>query len=147
MQLQALSQRGDLDGFLVFVEICLDSRRRHGSGGSEKVFENPLAARHRRSSITNRGHSQNAALTQKAAARAGCIEGDAAKVAPANIGYPVVTCQPLIHEGVVGIEHTTMLRSSRTMLSKSISVSRLNACRRFSSKSFAAVSTLESSRR
>ncbi len=109
-------------------------RRRIGRRRAEDVVEDPLAANHRRGPDRGRGHRQDAAVAEQAAARAVGRQRDAAEVAALHAGDAVVPREPLVQERVVRREHLDRRRFSRTMLSRKSSVSRCMLRRSVSSQ-------------
>src|SRR5262249_62044673 len=79
---------------------------RNGSRRAKHVFQNPAAARHRRSPCADGADSQETALPQNAAPRARCRQGDTAEVAATNVRNTVVLREPLIYKRVVGIKQS-----------------------------------------
>src|SRR5436309_12838609 len=83
---------------------------------SKDVFENPLAANHRRGPRGIRGHRENAALAQQPAPVALLVQCDAPKAAAVHVGNPVMLRQPFIQERVVRlqeVEHTAVVAEDR----------------------------------
>ena len=122
------STRPSLGLGLQFGHVGRRGRRRR----SEERFENPLAALHDRGPVGVRGHRQDAALSQEAAA-ARIVEGHLAELGAVDVRDAVVLGEPLVEERVIASSSSTTLRSSRRTLPKNSSVSLRKASRRPSS--------------
>src|SRR5689334_20653578 len=103
MRLEPLAQRAGLRLFGA-AQVRFDAGRRNRCRRAEQVFEHPLAARYRRRAGGHRRHREHAALTEEPAARAVRRQLDAPEVAAVYVSDAVVTCEPLVDEGVVGVE-------------------------------------------
>ena len=79
-------------------------RRRRRRRRAEDVFQNPLAANHRRRARGIRRDREDAALPQQAAALAVPVQRDAPEVAAVHVRNAVVLREPLVQERVVGLE-------------------------------------------
>src|SRR5690606_17212145 len=77
--------------------------RRRWRRRAKNILHHPLAAQHRRRADWIRRDDQYAALA-KQATPARILERYPAKVTAVYIRYAIVPGQPIVHEGVVGIE-------------------------------------------
>ena len=78
-------------------------RRRRRRRRAEDVLEDPLAAQHRRRAVRIRRHRQDAALTEQAAALVALVSVTRGSGCRRRWGCRSAR-QPLVHEGVVGVE-------------------------------------------
>ena len=95
--------------FVLLEHRNIGRRRRHRH--PQDIFQNPLAADHRRRSLGVRGQRQDAALSQQSAAEI-VVQSDAAELASVNPGDSVMPRQPFVEERIVRrqkIQHAAIL--------------------------------------
>ncbi len=104
VRLEPLSQSGGARQGRRGLKVSLHARRRGRHRNAEDVLHHPFASGDRRGAVGDGGGGKDRPLAEQPAPGAVLGQADTAHIAAVNAGDAVVPRQPLVDEGVVGVQ-------------------------------------------